>query len=138
MTSNDNEENIQSKIQGLEDHLNSSRLTNEKKLGKISKQLEILELTVRKINASKRKDKRSKDLNKRLSKVEDGLKFLPKEMSQIDEYIEEVIAKIINIESNRCNYVPRSATSSILEGMKKQMLEQKSEYSSIIKDQELD
>ena len=59
-------------------------------------------------------------------------------MSQIDEYIEDVIAKIINIESNQCNYVPRSATSAILEGMKKQMLEQKLKDSSVIKDHELD
>ena len=125
MSSNANEESVKSKMESLEDHLNSSRLTSEKKLGKISKQLEILELTVRKINASKRKDKRSKDLNKRLSKVEDGIGLIPKEMSQIDACIEDIIAKIINIESNKCNYIPKSATFEILEGMKRQMLEQK-------------
>ena len=133
MTSN--EEIIKSKVDNFEAYFSSSMLSNDKKLCKISKQLEILEMSVRKINASKRKDKRSKDLNKRLTKMEESLKVVPQQLVDIDKSTEEVIAKIINIESNKCNYIPPTATSAILANMKREVKEQEqNECSSFIED----
>ena len=51
-------------IQKVEELYNGIRVANEKKLNKIAKHLEILDLTIKKINSSKKKEKHSKGLTK--------------------------------------------------------------------------
>ena len=58
--SQENESNIQLHITKVEELYNSSRVTTEKKLNKISKQLEALDIIVRKVNAKKKKGKEKK------------------------------------------------------------------------------
>ena len=57
-------EDLEKNIARVEEIYNSTRITNDKKLNKLSKQLEFLELTIRKINSSKKKENKSKGLNK--------------------------------------------------------------------------
>ena len=62
--SQENESNIQLHITKVEELYNSSRVTTEKKLNKISKQLEALDMIVRKVNAKKKKGKEIKGYDK--------------------------------------------------------------------------
>ena len=62
--SQENESNIQLHITKVEELYNSSRVTTEKKLNKISKQLEALDMIVKKVNAKKKKGKEVKGYDK--------------------------------------------------------------------------
>ena len=66
--SQEKESNIQLHVTKVEELYNSSRVTTEKKLNKISKQLEALDMIVRKVNAKKNKGKEVKGYDK-VSKV---------------------------------------------------------------------
>ena len=62
--SQENESNIQLHINNVEELYNSSRISTEKKLNKISKQLEALDMIVRKVNKKKEKGKDVKGFDK--------------------------------------------------------------------------
>ena len=62
--SQENESNIQVHINNVEELYNSSRVSTEKKLNKISKQLEALDMIVRKVNKKKEKGKDVKGFDK--------------------------------------------------------------------------
>ena len=64
--SQEKESNIQLHVHvtKVEELYNSSRVTTEKKLNKISKQLEALDMIVRKVNAKKKKGKEVKGYDK--------------------------------------------------------------------------
>lgn len=116
--SQENESNIQLHITKVEELYNSSRVTTEKKLNKISKQLEALDMIVRKVNAKKKKGKEIKGYDKRVSKIEAKISTFPQQLEENDKKLEDVIAKIINIESSKCDYVPTSSTAIILDNLK--------------------
>ena len=121
MNLNDSEKEIQEKIDNFEENFKPVRLSIDKRLNKTGKQLEILELTLRKLGSSKRKDKNSKDINKRLVALEDKLQHIPSRQEECDQMLQDIIGKIINIESSKCNYVPASVTSAILTSLQEQM-----------------
>ena len=62
--SQENESNIQLHINKVEELYHGSRVSTEKKLNKISKQLEALDMIVRKVNAKKKKGKEVKGFDK--------------------------------------------------------------------------
>ena len=62
--SQENESNIQVHINTVEELYNSSRVSTEKKLNKISKQLDALDMIVRKVNKKKEKGKDVKGFDK--------------------------------------------------------------------------
>ena len=49
------EEELSLSVKRVEDLYNTSRVSQEKRLNKISKQLEVIEVTLRKISSSKKK-----------------------------------------------------------------------------------
>lgn len=163
--SQEHESKIQLQINNVEELYNSSRISTEKKLNKISKQLEALDMIVRKVNKKKEKGKDVKGFDKvcliwpsllnktaycsrslllqqqayinipttnnihymlcyvyiyhvffgqRLSKIEAKISHFPRQLEENDKMLEDIIAKIINIESSKCDYVPSSSTAIIL------------------------
>ena len=58
------DQDLENNIARVEEIYNSTRIANDKKLNKLSKQLEFLEITIRKINSSKKKENKSKGLSK--------------------------------------------------------------------------
>ena len=62
--SQENESNIQVHINTVEELYNSSRVSTEKKLNKITKQLDALDMIVRKVNKKKEKGKDVKGFDK--------------------------------------------------------------------------
>ncbi len=62
--SQENESKIQLHVNNVEELYNSSRVSTEKKLNKISKQLEALIMIVRKVNKKKEKGKDVKGFDK--------------------------------------------------------------------------
>ena len=62
--SQENESKIQLHVNNVEELYNSSRVSTEKKLNKISKQLEALDMIVRKVNKKKEKGKDVKGFDK--------------------------------------------------------------------------
>ena len=62
--SQENESNIQLHINNVEELYNITRVSTEKKLNKISKQLEALDMIVRKVNKKKEKGKDVKGFDK--------------------------------------------------------------------------
>ena len=62
--SQESESNIQAHINTVEELYNSSRVSTEKKLNKISKQLDALDMIVRKVNKKKEKGKDVKGFDK--------------------------------------------------------------------------
>ena len=54
----------------------------------------------------------------RLSKLDTKVQTFPKQFEENDRILEDIISKIINIESNKCNYVPASSTKIILDALK--------------------
>ena len=59
----------------------------------------------------------------KLTNLEERLKTIPDELDENDKVLEDIIAKIINMESNNCNYIPSSSTSVILQALKHNALE---------------
>ena len=59
----------------------------------------------------------------KLTNLEERLKTIPDELDENDKVLEDIIAKIINMESNNCNYIPSSSTSVILQALKQNALE---------------
>ena len=53
-----------------------------------------------------------------MSKIEAKISTFPQQLEENDKKLEDVIAKIINIESSKCDYVPSSSTAIILENLK--------------------
>ena len=50
-----------------------------------------------------------------MSKIEAKISTFPQQLEENDKKLEDIIAKIINIESNKCDYVPSSSTAIILD-----------------------
>ena len=53
-----------------------------------------------------------------MSKIEAKISTFPQQLEENDKKLEDVIAKIINIESSKCDYVPTSSTAIILDNLK--------------------
>ena len=64
LTKMSSDQDLEKNIARVEEIYNSTRIANDKKLNKLSKQLEFLEITIRKINSSKKKENKSKGLSK--------------------------------------------------------------------------
>ena len=53
-----------------------------------------------------------------MSKIEAKISTFPQQLEENDKKLEDIIAKIINIESSKCDYVPSSSTAIILDNLK--------------------
>ena len=78
----------------------------------------------------------------RVVNLEEKIKTIPDDLDENDKVLEDIIAKIINMESNNCNYIPSSSTSVILQRLKQEAQEkvkkEKLKDTSAIEDQDQD
>ena len=73
--------------------------------------------------------------------MEEKLDNIPEILERTDEAIEDIIAKIINLETNQCGRVASSSTAAILSSLKAGAVEEMRRNrrpSEIVMDQHLD
>ena len=71
--------------------------------------------------------------------MQDKLDRIPEVLESNDEAVEDIIGKIINLESHKCGQVPSSSTSLILSSLEAGALEEvRAGRLNIVQDQHLD
>ena len=73
--------------------------------------------------------------------MEEKLDNIPDILERTDEALEDIIAKIINLERNQCGRVPSSSTAAILSSLKAGAVEEvrsNRRHSDVVLDQHLD
>lgn len=107
-------------IERLEEFYNNTRIANEKQMARIDRGVEYLGEQVRNIKRTKKKGDANKDINSRIEKIEAKLVDVPSQLDDLDSILQDIIGKIINIESSNCDNIPTSSTSTILNYIKEE------------------
>ena len=74
--------------------------------------------------------------------MEEKLDNIPEILERTDGAVEDIIAKIINLETNKCGRIPSSSTAAILSSLKAGAVEEvrrrNRRHSDVVPDQHLD